>query len=241
MAQVKPYKDSEQGKKAQVAQMFDNISANYDFLNHFLSLGIDKGWRKKVVKRVRALQPQMVLDVATGTADLAIALNETGAREIIGVDISAGMLEVGKKKVHQRSMDNTIRLLLGDSENLPFDDDQFDVVTVAFGVRNFENLEKGLSEIHRVLKPGGHIFVLEFSQPEKAPFKQLYKFYFKNILPGIGKLVSKDSSAYTYLPESVEAFPYGDRFLGILRQVGFNKETATPVTLGVANIYEAIK
>lgn len=221
--------------------MFDNISQRYDFLNHMLSLNIDKGWRKKVVKTVAEEKPEAILDVATGTADLAIALTKAQPKNITGIDISAGMLAVGQKKIEERKLDNIITLSQADSENLPFEDESFDVVTVAFGVRNFENLEKGLKEINRVLKTGGKLLVLEFSQPSKFPFKQLYKFYFKNILPGLGRLISKDSSAYTYLPESVDAFPYGDQFIEILNKLGYQKSSYQSVTMGVAMIYDATK
>lgn len=235
MSEVKPY-SAEGSKKEQVAEMFDNISKRYDFLNHLLSLGIDKGWRKKVVRQVLSKNPQNVLDVATGTADLAIALGKAMNAEVKGLDISAGMLEVGREKVAKRNLKN-VELVLGDGENLPFADNTFDAVTVAFGVRNFENLEKGLQDIYRVIKPGGQLVVLEFSQPEKAPFKQLYNFYFKNILPTIGKLVSKDSRAYTYLPESVQAFPYGDAFIKKLKACGYKNNSINPVTFGIASIY----
>tara|TARA_R110002096_G_scaffold74101_2_gene175774 strand:+ start:24963 stop:25688 length:726 start_codon:yes stop_codon:yes gene_type:complete len=238
--QVKPYK-AEGSKKEQVAEMFDNISHRYDFLNHFLSLNIDKGWRRKVVKTVTEQNPDQILDVATGTADLAIALTKARPKKITGIDISAGMLAVGQKKIEARSLDKVITLTQADSENLPFEDESFDVVTVAFGVRNFENLEKGLAEIQRVLRKDGKLLVLEFSQPSSFPFKQLYKFYFKNILPGLGKMLSKDSSAYTYLPESVDAFPYGDRFINILNKLGFKNSSYKEVTLGVAMIYDATK
>jgi demethylmenaquinone methyltransferase/2-methoxy-6-polyprenyl-1,4-benzoquinol methylase len=235
MSEVKPY-SAEGSKKEQVAEMFDNISKRYDFLNHLLSLGIDKGWRRKVVKQVMSKNPQNVLDVATGTADLAIALGKAMKADVKGLDISAGMLEVGREKVAKRKLKN-VELVLGDGENLPFVDNTFDAVTVAFGVRNFENLEKGLKDIYRVIKPGGQLVVLEFSQPEKAPFKQFYNFYFKNILPTIGKLVSKDSRAYTYLPESVQAFPYGDAFLNKLDECGYKNNSSKPVTFGIASIY----
>jgi demethylmenaquinone methyltransferase / 2-methoxy-6-polyprenyl-1,4-benzoquinol methylase len=238
---ITPYSDSDLSKKEQVALMFDNISPRYDFLNRVLSLGIDRGWRKKVLRMVKASNPNTILDVATGTADQAIALTKSGASQIVGVDISAGMLEVGKKKVTERGLENIIRLELGDSENLPFQDMSFDVVTVSFGVRNFENLKKGLGDMQRVLKPGGKMVVLEFSQPERFPFKQLYGFYFKHILPRMGRLVSKDSRAYTYLPESVEAFPYGERFEAILRELSFENISTTPVTFGIASIYSATK
>lgn len=239
--EVKPYQEAEGSKKEQVAQMFDNISKRYDFLNHMLSLSIDKGWRKKVVKLAAEGGPKQILDVATGTADLAIALTHAHPDKITGIDISKGMLDVGQKKIEARKLTHIITLEQADSENLPFKDESFDVVTVAFGVRNFENLEKGLSEIRRVLKKDGKILVLEFSQPTSFPFKQVYKFYFRNILPGLGRLVSKDQSAYTYLPESVNAFPYGREFTTILHQVGFREAVFKPVTFGVATIYEAVK
>jgi demethylmenaquinone methyltransferase/2-methoxy-6-polyprenyl-1,4-benzoquinol methylase len=239
--EVKPYQEEEGSKKQQVARMFDNISGNYDFLNHLLSLSIDKGWRRKVVKVVKQEKPQLVLDVATGTADLAIALAKTNPDKIIGIDISNGMLEVGRKKIAKKGLTQLITLEQADSEDLPFADAHFDAITVAFGVRNFENLEKGLTEMHRVLKPGGKLLVLEFSQPQNFPFKQIYNFYFKNILPGLGKLISKDSSAYTYLPESVGAFPYGKKFTTIMEKVGYAKTRLQPVTFGVATIYEGVK
>ena len=241
MSKVTPYKDSELSKKEQVAQMFDNISGNYDFLNHFLSLGIDKGWRKKVVKMASLVPHDAIMDVATGTADLAIALSTLQPSKITGVDISAGMLRVGDQKIKKKGLDNMITLTQADSENLPFESNSYDLVTVAFGVRNFEHLDKGLAEIYRVLKPGGRILVLEFSQPESFPFKQLYRFYFKHILPRVGKMVSKDASAYTYLPESVDAFPYGKAFLDRLQAVSFSGGVAKKLTFGIASIYSACK
>lgn len=239
--EVKPYKDSEGSKKEQVAKMFDNISARYDLLNHLLSLNIDKSWRNKMVKMAGSAHPHRILDVATGTADLAIALSKIPQTEITGIDISAGMLEVGRKKISDKKLGKIIELQQADSENLPFEANTFDVVTVAFGVRNFENLEKGLSEIYRVLKPGGKFLVLEFSQPSSFPFRQLYTFYFKHILPGLGKIISKDSSAYTYLPDSVDAFPYGMDFKKFMDKTGFKNTWFRPLTFGVATIYEGIK
>lgn len=221
--------------------MFDNISSRYDFLNHLLSLGIDKGWRKKAISLIRPLNPKQLLDVATGTGDFAIAALTLQPDKITGVDISAGMLEVGRKKIAERKLNDRIELLIGDSENLPFADSSFDAVTVAFGVRNFENLEKGLQEIYRVLRPGGMLVVLEFSRPRKFPFKQVYNFYFKFVLPKIGRLVSSDKSAYTYLPESVEAFPDGDNFLHVLKNVGFNNTQCRVLTFGVSSIYTGSK
>ena len=238
--EVKPYNEVG-SKKQQVAEMFDNISERYDLLNHLLSLSIDKGWRKKVVKMASEVEPKLILDVATGTADLAIALAKTHPEKITGIDISAGMLSVGREKVAKKNMSSLISLEQADSEDLPFADNTFDAITVAFGVRNFENLEKGLAEMLRVLKPGGRLLVLEFSQPQSFPFKQIYNFYFKYMLPTIGKLVSKDSRAYTYLPESVKAFPYGDAFSSIMKKVGYENGRRIPVTFGIATIYEGKK
>lgn len=234
---VVPYKDKEGGKKQQVAEMFDNISPKYDFLNHLLSLGIDRLWRKRAIKLLKDKQPKMILDIATGTGDFAIEALPLNPDKIIGMDISAGMLEVGKKKMKDKKVDHIIDMQLGDSENLPFEENKFDAVTVSFGVRNFENLEIGLAEIFRVLRPGGRLVVIEFSQPRKFPFKQLYNFYFKNILPRIGKLVSKDSAAYTYLPESVSVFPYGNDFLDILSKLGYTTTKCVPLTFGISSIY----
>ncbi len=238
---VTPYKDSSLGKKEQVAQMFDTISGNYDGLNRVISFGIDVKWRKKVLKMVADTQPQTILDIATGTADLAILMAKTNAREIIGADISAGMLEVGRKKVTEQSLDSRIKLVLADSENLPFEDNHFDAITVAFGIRNFETLEKGLAEILRVLKPGGIFVILETSVPTKFPYKQGYAFYSKFILPLIGKLFSKDKSAYAYLSESASVFPHGEALNNILRKTGFIEVKDLPQTFGVASIYSASK
>ena len=221
--------------------MFDRIAGRYDFMNHFLSLGIDIQWRKKAVKMLKNKGIKNLLDIATGTGDLAIAMRATGATSITGVDISAGMLEVGKKKIKERGLDELIELQLGDSENLPFEDNSFDAVTVAFGVRNFENLEKGLSEINRVLRPGGTALVLEFSQPTKFPFKQIYQGYFKFILPAIGRVASKDKDAYDYLQRSVNAFPHGESFLKKMEGAGFESNKNRPLTLGIASIYTGIK
>jgi demethylmenaquinone methyltransferase / 2-methoxy-6-polyprenyl-1,4-benzoquinol methylase len=238
---VLPYKEESSGKKAQVAKMFNNISGNYDFLNHFLSLGIDKGWRKKAVQILKPLAPKMILDVATGTGDFALQALELNPTKVIGIDISDGMLHVGRKKVENRQLANKVELLNGDSENLQFEENKFDAVTVGFGVRNFENLEKGLAEILRVMKPGAMLVVLEFSKPRAFPFKQIYSFYFKSILPRLGRIVSKDKSAYTYLPESVDAFPDGKDFENILQKVGFKKTTCKPLTFGISSIYTALK
>ncbi|AXB56323.1 bifunctional demethylmenaquinone methyltransferase/2-methoxy-6-polyprenyl-1,4-benzoquinol methylase UbiE [Flavobacterium fluviale] len=238
---ITPYKDSSLGKKEQVTQMFDTISGNYDNLNRVISFGIDVKWRKKVLKIVSDKKPKVILDIATGTGDLAILLSQTNAEKIIGLDISAGMLEVGKKKVQEKNLSNIIELVLGDSENMPFEDNYFDAITVGFGVRNFENLEKGFAEILRVLKPNGVFVILETSVPDKFPYKQGYNFYTKNILPLIGKLFSKDNDAYGYLSESAAAFPYGEALNNILRKTGFIDVVAMPQTFGVATIYSASK
>jgi len=221
--------------------MFDNISNEYDSLNRVISFGIDVKWRNKVVSIVSHSSPEIVLDIATGTGDLAISLVKTNAKKIIGLDISDGMLEVGRKKIKKKELDSTIEMVLGDSENLPFETNSFDAVTVAFGVRNFENLEKGLSEIFRVLKPSGIFVILETSVPTKTPYKQGYKFYTKCILPVIGKLFSNDRSAYSYLSESASLFPYGEDLNNILRQIGFIDVKDHPQTFGVATIYTTSK
>ncbi|MFD2601887.1 bifunctional demethylmenaquinone methyltransferase/2-methoxy-6-polyprenyl-1,4-benzoquinol methylase UbiE [Flavobacterium suzhouense] len=238
---VTPYKDSGLGKKEQVAQMFDTISGNYDGLNRVISFGIDVKWRKKVLKLVSDKNPKTILDIATGTGDLAILMAQTSATEIIGADISEGMMEVGRKKVTEKGLDSKIKLVYGDSENLPFEDNYFDAITVAFGVRNFETLEKGLAEILRVLKPGGIFVILETSVPTKFPFKQGYNFYSKNLLPLIGRLFSKDRSAYAYLSESASVFPHGEALNNILRKIGFIEVKNMPQTFGVATIYTASK
>ncbi len=238
---ITPYKTSSLSKKEQVAQMFDTISGNYDGLNRVISFGVDVKWRKKVLALVAAKNPQTILDIATGTGDLAILMTNTSATKIIGLDISDGMLEVGRKKIADKKLSDKIEMMLADSENMPFEDNAFDAITVAFGVRNFEHLEKGLSEILRVLKPGGIFVILETSNPTKFPFKQGYVFYTRNILPLIGKLFSKDNSAYTYLSESASVFPFGEALNNILRKIGFIDVTALPQTFGVATIYSASK
>ena len=238
---VNPYKDSSLGKKEQVKQMFDTISGDYDGLNRVISFGIDLKWRKRVVALVGKASPESILDIATGTGDLAIALTKTGAKKIVGLDISPGMLDVGRKKVAQKKLKDTIEMVVGDSEKLDFTDNSFDAITVAFGVRNFENLQKGLAEILRVLKPGGRFVVLETSVPTKTPFKQGYKIYTKYILPTIGKIFSKDRSAYAYLSESASVFPHGEEFNNILAKIGFIGVENMPQTFGVASIYVATK
>lgn len=238
---VTPYKDSNLNKKQQVTQMFDTISNEYDGLNRVISFGIDVKWRKKVVDIVTKTQPQNILDIATGTGDLAINLTQTSATEIIGLDISEGMLEVGRKKITDKHLDSKIKMMVGDSENLPFQNDTFDAITVAFGVRNFEDLEKGLSEIYRVLKPKGTFVILETSVPTNSIYKTGYSFYTKFILPTIGKVFSKDQSAYSYLCESASKFPYGEALNNILRKIGFISVEDLPQTFGVATIYKASK
>ncbi|MEF3077541.1 bifunctional demethylmenaquinone methyltransferase/2-methoxy-6-polyprenyl-1,4-benzoquinol methylase UbiE [Winogradskyella poriferorum] len=238
---VKPYKDSDASKKEQVTEMFDTISNEYDGLNRVISFGIDVKWRNKVVKIVGNKQPENILDIATGTGDLAINLAATNAKEIIGLDISNGMLEVGRKKITSKKLENIISMVIGDSENLPFEDNTFDAITVAFGVRNFENLEKGLSEILRVLKPNGIFVILETSVPTNPIYKFGYKIYSKFILPTIGKLFSKDKIAYNYLSESASVFPYGEELNNILRKIGFINVEDKPQTMGVATIYTASK
>ena len=238
---VVPYKAENSGKKEQVARMFNNISRRYDFLNHFLSLGIDRRWRKTAIRLLSPYEPKAILDVATGTGDFAIQALTLNPAKVTGIDISEGMLAIGRKKLEKYRLSGKIELLAGDSENLQFAGNTFDAVTVGFGVRNFEDLEKGLGEIYRVLKPKGVLVVLEFSHPKKFPMRQLYNFYFKNILPGLGRLISNDKSAYTYLPESVEAFPDGTDFENILKKVGFKETACRPLTFGISSIYTARK
>jgi demethylmenaquinone methyltransferase/2-methoxy-6-polyprenyl-1,4-benzoquinol methylase len=238
---ITPYKDSELGKKEQVAKMFDNISENYDGLNRVISFGIDVKWRKKVIQLVGDTKPKRILDIATGTGDLAIMMADLQPEKIVGLDISAGMLEVGKQKIAAKNLSEKIDMVLGDSENIPFEDNYFDAITVSFGVRNFENLDKGLKEILRVLKPGGIFVVLETAVPTKTPFKQGYHIHSKYILPLVGKLFSKDKTAYSYLSESANAFPFGKAFNNILTKNGFSNTIDIPVTFGVASIYTATK
>ena len=241
---VTPYSSAEEkAKKEQVAEMFDNIAHSYDRLNHILSFGIDILWRKKAIRMLRKLKPKRLLDVATGTGDFAIEAARMGvpAEEIVGVDISNGMLDIGREKMKKKGLDQLIKMEYGDSENLPFEDNYFDAYTAAFGVRNFENLNAGLTEMLRVMKPGGTGFILEFSKPTAFPFKQLYWFYFNAILPVVGRLFSKDNRAYTYLPESVKAFPEGDAFLEIMKTCGYVNIKRKPLTGGIATIYTGEK
>ena len=238
---VTPYKSSNERKKEQVTKMFDTISKEYDSLNRVISFGIDIKWRNKVVEIIGKTNPETILDIATGTGDLAISLTKTSAKKIIGLDISKGMLSVGRKKIEKLNLNNKIEMVLADSEEIPFEDASFDAITVAFGVRNFENLEKGLSEIYRVLKTGGIFVVLETSIPTKTPYKQGYKFYSTKILPAIGRVFSKDKVAYKYLSDSAASFPYGESFNNILRKTGFIAIENKPQTFGVASIYLAKK
>ncbi|QXP64206.1 bifunctional demethylmenaquinone methyltransferase/2-methoxy-6-polyprenyl-1,4-benzoquinol methylase UbiE [Polaribacter sp. R2A056_3_33] len=238
---INPYKDSKLGKKEQVAQMFDNISENYDGLNRVISLGIDVKWRKKVVKIVGQNNPKQILDIATGTGDLAIMMAALNPDRIVGLDISEGMLEVGKQKIAKANLSDKIEMVVGDSEEMPFADNTFDAITVSFGVRNFANLDKGIKEIVRVLKPTGVLVILETSNPTKFPFKQGYKLYTNLFLPVVGKLFSKDKVAYSYLSESANSFPFGEAFNNILQKNGFRHTEDTPVTFGVATIYTASK
>jgi demethylmenaquinone methyltransferase/2-methoxy-6-polyprenyl-1,4-benzoquinol methylase len=239
MKVVKPDYNSSKSKKEQVEEMFDNVASRYDFLNRFLSLRIDTIWRKKAIAHLISIQPKLVLDVATGTADLALEINkQLNPTKIVGLDLSEQMLAVGRIKVAKANLTNKIELVKGDSENLTFDNDYFDAVTVSFGVRNFENLDKGLTEINRVLKTGGKLIVLEFSNPKAFPIKQIFGFYFKFILPTISRLVNKNSgNAYKYLPESVKYFPEGEEFVKHLRNCGFNNIIVQTLTFGTCTIY----
>ncbi|MDN3708050.1 bifunctional demethylmenaquinone methyltransferase/2-methoxy-6-polyprenyl-1,4-benzoquinol methylase UbiE [Myroides ceti] len=238
---VNPYKDSDLSKKEQVAQMFNTISGNYDNLNRMISLGTDQGWRRKVLRMVSETNPSSILDIATGTGDMAIYLSKTNAKKIVGLDLSQGMLDVGIEKIKALKLDHQIEMVLGDSENLPFEDNSFDAITVGFGIRNFEDLEKGLSEILRVLKPNGIFIILETSVPTKFPFKQGYNFYTKSIVPFMGKLFSKDQKAYAYLSESAKNFPFGEELNNILKKIGFKNVKHLPQTMGVATIYTSSK
>jgi len=238
---VKPYNKEESSKKEEVEEMFDNISGKYDFLNHFLSLGIDKIWRKKAIKLLKPFQPKVIMDMATGTGDFAIEALKLNPERVVGVDLSNGMLEVGRKKMKKKSVDNIIEMVQGDSENLTYEDNTFDAFTVGFGVRNFQNLEAGLSEMLRVLKPGGVGLVLEFSKPKKFPVKQYFAFHSRYVIPTIGKAISKDKAAYSYLPESVAAFPEGQDFVDIMTKVGYRDIKSKKVGGGIATIYYGLK
>ncbi|TFG76927.1 MAG: bifunctional demethylmenaquinone methyltransferase/2-methoxy-6-polyprenyl-1,4-benzoquinol methylase UbiE [Flavobacteriales bacterium] len=238
---VTPYHGSPLGKKEQVTQMFDTISKEYDGLNRVISFGIDIKWRKRGVAILKQKKPLTILDIATGTGDLALNLVQTGAQKIIGLDISPGMLAVGQKKVDEKKMGQIVEMVVGDSENIEYEDGSFDAVTVAFGVRNFESLEKGLEEIYRVLRRSGTLVILETSVPTRFPYKQGYRFYSRFILPLIGKIFSSDKSAYRYLSESASVFPHGEDFNNILRKIGFIEVENRPQTLGVASIYVATK
>lgn len=237
---VTPYQ-KEAAKKQQVEEMFDNIAPKYDFLNHLLSMGIDKLWRKKAVKMIGKHNPKKILDIATGTGDFALEMVSLNPEKVVGLDLSEQMLSHGRVKIEKKGLSNLIEMVKGDSEKLPFDDNSFDAISVGFGVRNFENLDQGLSEIFRVLKPGGILAVLEFSKPKVFPIKQIFYFYFHFILPLIGKVFSKDQRAYTYLPESVEAFPEGAAFVEILEKQGFKSIKCTGLTFGISSIYSGIK
>jgi demethylmenaquinone methyltransferase/2-methoxy-6-polyprenyl-1,4-benzoquinol methylase len=238
---IVPYTDSDTSKKEQVEQMFNTIAPKYDLLNRMLSFGIDRNWRKKLVNELREANPTTILDVATGTADVALELTKLHPRQIVGIDISAEMLEIGRKKIAAKNQSKVITLQQADSENLPFESNMFDAVSVAYGVRNFEHLEKGLSEFYRVLRKGGKLAVLEFSHPQNFPVKQLYTFYFTEICPLIGRLVSKDKRAYTYLHESVMRFPQGEEFLKLLKNTGFEHTQCKRLTFGISSIYIGIK
>jgi demethylmenaquinone methyltransferase/2-methoxy-6-polyprenyl-1,4-benzoquinol methylase len=238
---VVPYKDEKSGKKEQVARMFNSISSNYDRLNHLLSLGIDRIWRKKAINYLSKFNPAKILDVATGTGDFAIQAAVIPASEVIGVDISEGMLEAGRIKIGKLGLSTRVRLETGDSEQLPYADNFFDAVIVAFGVRNFENLDRGLSEINRVLKPGGHFVVLEISEPERFPMKQIFGFYFHKLLPLAGRMISKDKHAYQYLPDSVAVFPKGEQFINRMHLAGFKNNIWKSLTFGICAMYTGEK
>jgi demethylmenaquinone methyltransferase/2-methoxy-6-polyprenyl-1,4-benzoquinol methylase len=239
--EIKPYEQDAE-KKQQVSKMFNNISGKYDFLNHFLSAGIDRRWRKKAISKLKDINPKQLLDVATGTGDLALeAHKQLKPEKIIGIDIAVKMLEIGRTKLKRKGLTEIITFEEGDSENLPFEDNSFDAVIVAFGVRNFANVEKGLQEMIRVLRPEGKCVILEFSKPKVFPIKQLYNFYFSSILPGIGRITSKDKKAYSYLYESVQAFPEGKDFEQLLQKLGLNQTSCEALTMGICSIYTGTK
>ncbi|MEO0470212.1 MAG: bifunctional demethylmenaquinone methyltransferase/2-methoxy-6-polyprenyl-1,4-benzoquinol methylase UbiE [Bacteroidota bacterium] len=237
MSQVTPYQQPDASKKEQVTEMFDNIAPSYDLLNRALSFGIDISWRRKAVKMLAKYQPKTIVDIATGTGDFAIEARKLNPEQIIGIDISPEMLRIGREKMKKRSLDQLIDMRIGDSEDLKLDTDSVDAVTVGFGVRNFENLRKGLTEIRRVLRPGGGVAILEPSFPTRFPLKQMFQLHFKVITPAIGKLISGDNAAYTYLPESVKAFPNGKEFVSICEEVGFSKASYHPLTFGICSMY----
>lgn len=237
---VTPY-NSQTEKKEQVAQMFDNIAGRYDLLNSILSLGIHKGWRKKCVNILQAKQPKKILDVATGTGDFAIECAKLNAETIIGIDISDGMLKVGREKIKKLKLDGVISLKNGNAETIFFPDGSFDAIVVGFGVRNFQDLKKGLRNLHRMLKPGGQLIVLEFSYPRNGAVKAFYNFYFSYITPVIGRIFSKDTRAYSYLTESVKAFPDNERFTTLMNEIGYVNSTFSPLSMGIAAIYTGEK
>jgi demethylmenaquinone methyltransferase/2-methoxy-6-polyprenyl-1,4-benzoquinol methylase len=241
MKEVKPDISLQTSKKEQVEDMFNSIAHKYDFLNRFLSMGIDKGWRRKAISYLKPIQPKLILDVATGTGDLALEAMKLNPDKVIGLDIAEQMLVFGREKIAAKGLTNKIEMIKGDSENLPFADNNFDAITVAFGVRNFQDLAKGLKEMNRVLKPGGRLVVLEFSKPAGFPYKQVYNFYFTYILPLMGNMVSNSKNAYTYLPESVKHFPEGNEFASFLKAAGYKDIIVKPLTFGTCSLYIADK
>ncbi|MCF8426068.1 MAG: bifunctional demethylmenaquinone methyltransferase/2-methoxy-6-polyprenyl-1,4-benzoquinol methylase UbiE [Bacteroidia bacterium] len=241
MKEVKPDISLQTSKKEQVEEMFNSIAHRYDFLNRFLSMGIDKGWRKKAISYLKPLEPKQILDVATGTGDLALEAMKLNPDHITGLDIAEQMLVFGREKIASKGLSDKISMIKGDSENLPFPNNNFDAITVAFGVRNFQNLLKGLTEMNRVLKPGGRLVVLEFSKPSSFPYKQVYNFYFTYILPVMGNMLSKSKNAYTYLPESVKHFPEGPEFAKFLKEAGYKNIIVKPLTFGTCSLYIADK
>ena len=239
---VVPYEGSQKDKKEQVAEMFNDIAPRYDFMNRFLSAGIDMAWRRKALKTLKALQPREMLDVATGTADVAImASRMLSPKKIIGIDISEGMLSFGRQKIDRQGLADIITLQTGDSERIEFEDDRFDAVTVAFGVRNFADLARGIAELHRVLRPGGKLVVLEFSRPHLPGVRGLYNFYMNRIAPGMGGIFSRNRAAYQYLNDSVQRFPEGDDFLRVLEEAGFKQTVCKRLSLGICSIYTGVK
>lgn len=241
MSEVKPYSETE-SKKGQIEKMFDNIAGSYDLLNHLFTFGIDKGWRRKMIKMLANGQPRNILDVATGTGDVAImAAKILRPDKVTGIDLSSGMLELGREKILKASLEHVIEMAQGDSENLAYEDNSFDAVTVAFGVRNFENLEQGLSEMYRVTRPGGQVAILEFSTPKGFVFNTFYKIYSKFIMPAVGKITSGDKKAYSYLHESVQQFPHGEAFINILKKIGYKNASTKTLFFGICTIYNSFK